>query len=138
MALRVPEPKMLDKTPAGRIGPIVARVVLRGRAEQLLPTPAALRLVGVLHGMARLVPENGHALGPGAALDVEHHFLLELHQAGMGEIERNRNAGHACRAKPFARYPAMWPQPDAPLFELFINRADTILEPGTFDRNPQA
>src|SRR3954470_17776124 len=86
MALRVPEPKMLDKTPAGRIWPVVARVAFRRRTEQLLPAPAALRLVGVLHGMACLVPENRHALGPGAALDVEHHLLLELHQAGMGKI----------------------------------------------------
>jgi hypothetical protein len=68
--------------------------VFRGRAEQLLPAPAALQLVGMLHGMACLVTENSHALGPGAALDVEHHFLLELHQAGMGEIERDGNAGH--------------------------------------------
>src|ERR1700704_724708 len=87
--------------------------------------------------MTCLVAEDGHAFGPGAALDVEHHFLLELHQAGMGEIEGNRNAGHICRTEPFARYPCMWPQPDAPLFELFVKRADTILEPGAFDRNPQ-
>jgi hypothetical protein len=32
----------------------------------------------------------------------------------------------------------MWPQPDAPLFELFIKSADTILEPGALDHNPQA
>jgi hypothetical protein len=31
----------------------------------------------------------------------------------------------------------MWPQPDSPLFELFIKSADTILEPSAFDRNPQ-
>src|SRR3954470_20939811 len=107
MALRVPEPKVLDKTPAGRIRPVVARIAFRGRAEQLLPAPAALRLVGVLHGMACLVPENGHALGPGAPLDVEHYFLLEFHQAGMGQIKRNRNAGHTCRTEPFARYPCV-------------------------------
>ena len=137
MALRVPESKMLDKTPAGRIGPVVARVAFRRRAEQLLPAPAALRLVGVLHGMACLVPENGHALGPGAALDVEHHLLLEFHQAGMGEIEGNRDAGHICRTEPFARYPCVRPQPDALRLQLFIQSAETILEPGAFDRNPQ-
>ena len=128
---------MLDITPAGRIGPVVARVVFRGRAEQLLPTPTALQLVGVLHGMACLMTKNGHALGPSAALDVEHHFLLDLHQAGMGEIEWNGNAGHICRTKPFARYPCVRPQPDAPTFELFMESAKTILEPSVFDRNPQ-
>src|SRR4029077_4667787 len=83
MALRVPEPKMLDITPAGRIWPIVARVVLRGRAEQLLPAPTAVQLVAVLHRVACLMTENGHALGPGPALHVEHHFLLDLHQTRM-------------------------------------------------------
>src|SRR5580700_1848598 len=137
MALRVPEPKMLDILPAGRIGPVVARVVFRGPAEKLLPTPAALQLIAVLDGMACLMAENGHALGPGAALDVEHHFLLELHQAGMGKIEGYSNAGHICRTEPFARYPRVRPQPDAPLFELLIEGVKTILEPGAFDRNPQ-
>src|ERR1700751_1422944 len=42
MALRVPEPKVLDITPAGRVGTVVARVVFRGRAEELLPAPPAL------------------------------------------------------------------------------------------------
>ena len=100
MALGVPEAQVLHEMLAGGIRPIVARIMPRGRAEQLLPTPAALQLVGMLHGMARLVTENGHALGPGAALDLEHHFLLEFHQAGMGEIEGNRNAGHICRTEP--------------------------------------
>jgi hypothetical protein len=81
--------------------------------------------------------EDGHAFGPGTALDVEHHFLLELHQAGMGKVEWDGNAGNGCRTKPFARYPGMWPKPDAPLFELFIESAHTIFEPSTFDRNPQ-
>jgi hypothetical protein len=33
--------------------------------------------------LACLMAENGHAFAPGAALDVEHHFLLKLHQARM-------------------------------------------------------
>src|SRR5262245_519053 len=137
MALRIPEPKVLDIAPAGRIGPVVARVALRGRPEQLLPAPATLQLVGMLYGMARLMTENGHALGPGAALDVEHHFLLDLHQAGMSEIERDRNTRRAFRTEPLARYPRVRPQPDAPLLEFFIKIIEAILEPGAFDRNPQ-
>src|SRR5579864_2059762 len=128
---------MLDITPAGRIGPVEARVAFRGRAEKLLPAPAALQLVGVLHGMACLMAENGHALGPGAALDVEDHFLLELHQARIGKIEGYRNARHACRTEPLARYPCVWPQPDAALFELAIEGVETILEPSALDGYPQ-
>src|SRR5258708_33376050 len=117
MTLRIPAPKVLDIAPAGRIGPVIARVTFRGRAEQLLPAPAAVQLVGVLHGMAGFMTENGHALGPGATLDFEHPFLLELHQAGMGQIERDRNARRVCRTEPLARNPGVWPQPDSPLFE---------------------
>src|SRR5262245_62047313 len=137
MALRIPKPKMLDITPAGRIGPIVARVAFRGQAEQLLPASAAVQLVGLLHRMAGLMTENGHALRPSAALDVEHHFLLKLHQAGMSEIEWDGNARRAVRTEPLARYPRVGPQPDIPLCELFMETADAILEPGAFDPNPQ-
>src|SRR5436190_17951659 len=137
MALRIPAPEVLHITPAGRIGPVVARIAFRGRPEQLPPAPAALQLVGVLYGMAGLMTENGHALGPGAALDVEHHFLLDLHQAGMSEIERDGNAGDICRTEPFARYPRVRPEPDAPLSELFMESLETILEPCPLNRNPQ-
>src|SRR4051812_17266265 len=137
MALRIPAPQVLDIAPAGRIGPVIARVAFRGRAEQLLPAPAAVQLVGVLHGMAGFMTENGHALGPGAPFDFEHHLLLELHQAGMSEIERDRNAGRVVRAEPLARYPGVWPQPDVPLFELAMERIETILKPGAFDPDPQ-
>src|SRR5215470_1824530 len=109
MALRIPAPKVLDITAAGRIGPVIARVVFRGQAEQLLPAPAAVQLVAVLNGVAGLMAQNGHALGPGAAFDLEHHFLLELHQARMSEIERDRNARHAIRTEPLARYPRVRP-----------------------------
>src|SRR3954466_8626033 len=138
MALRVPQPQMLDIAPAGRIGPVVARIMFRRRAEQLLPTPAALQLVAVLDGVARFVTEDGHAFAPGSALDVEHHLLLELHQAGMGEIERNRDAGHTARTEPLARDPRVRPQPDAALLEFLVERGDAILQPGALDRNPQA
>src|SRR5712691_9788385 len=111
--------------------------MFRRRAEQLLPSPATVQLVAVLHGMACLVTENGHALGPGAALDIEHHFLLDFHKAGMGEIEWDGNAWHICWTKPFARYPCVWPQPDAPRLKLFIQSAEAILEPSVFDRNLQ-
>src|SRR3984893_6244222 len=137
MTLRIPEPKMLDITPTRWIGPIVERIAFRGQAEQLLPASAAMQLVGLLHRMAGLMTENGHALGPSAALDVEHHFFLELHQAGMGEIEWDGNAGLAVRTEPLARYPRVGPKPETPLFELFMKTADAILEPGASDRNPQ-
>src|SRR5579872_7426500 len=87
--------------------------------------------------MACLMAENGHALGPGTALDVEHHLLLEFHQTRIGKIKGYRNAGYAGRTEPLARYPCVWPQPDALLFELAIEGVETILEPGALDGHPQ-
>src|SRR5690606_20472056 len=43
-----------------------------------------------------------------------------------------------CRAEPFARDPCVWPQPDVPLFEFLMESRETILEPGAFNRDPQA
>src|SRR5262249_16187622 len=65
------------------------------------------------------------------------HFLLELHQARVGEIERNRNARHTIRTEPLARYPGVRPQSDAPLFELFMELVEAVLEPGPFNHDPQ-
>ena len=45
----------------------------------LLPASFAMQLIGVLHHMAGFVPQNAHALRPGAALDVDDHLALELH-----------------------------------------------------------
>src|SRR5690242_21364247 len=92
----------------------------------------------MLDRMAGLMTKDGHALGPGAALDVEHHLLLELHQSRMSEIERDRNAGRTARTEPLARYPGVRPQPDAALFQLLIESIDAVLEPGAFDHDAQA
>ena len=107
MALRVPQPQMLDEISAGRIRPVIARIALRGSAEQLLPLATALQLIGVLHHVAGFVAKNAHAFGPGAALDVDDHLPLELHQALVGEIERDRDARRVFRAEPLARDPGM-------------------------------
>src|ERR1700743_1971843 len=137
MALCIPEPKMLNIAPARWIWPIMERIRFRGEAEQLLPASAAMQLIGLLHRMASLMTENGHALRPSASLDVEHHFLLELHQAGMGEIERDGNARRLVGTKPFARDPGVGSQPNAPLSKLFVKSFDAVLEPRAFDRNLQ-
>ena len=88
--------------------------------------------------MARLVTKNGHAFRPGAALGLKHHLLLELHQAGMGKIERDGDAWHTSGAEPFARDPCMRPNPNTAILELFIQGIDTVLEPRVFDRHSQA
>src|SRR5215470_11848418 len=78
MALCVPEPQVLDEMSAGRIRSIIARIALRGPAEQLLPSTTALELVGVLQHMAGFMTKNAHAFRPSTALHVDDHFPLEL------------------------------------------------------------
>ena len=97
MALRIPQPQMLDVILARRIGPVVARIAGRGTAEQFLPAAAALQPVGVLDDVAGLVAQDAHAFGARAAFDVEDLLALEPHQARMGEIEREWRCPAWCR-----------------------------------------
>src|ERR1700722_19904819 len=135
MALGVPEPQMLDEMPAGRIRSIIARITLRGPAEQLLPSTATLQLIGVLQHMAGFMAKNAHAFRPSTALDVDDHFPLELHQAAVGQIERDSDARRVFRAEPLARDPCIGPGPDAALFEPDVETAEAVLKPSAVDRN---
>src|SRR5215471_16966750 len=135
MALRVPEPQMLNEMPAGRVRSIIARIALRGPAEQLLPSTATLELIGVLQHMAGFMTKNVHAFRPSTALNVDDHFPLELHQARMGQIERDSDAWRVFRAEPLARDPGMGPGKDAALAEFFMQTAQTVLKPSAIDRD---
>src|SRR4029079_4857340 len=81
--------------------------------------------------------QNAHALGPGAALDVDDFLLLEAHEAGMRQIERNGDPGRVVRTEPFARDPGMRPHTDAALRELLVQVVEAVLEPGALDRQPE-
>src|SRR5438128_2242086 len=126
---------MLDEISARRVRPVIAGIASRRRAEQLLPVAAAMQLIGVLDDMAGFMPENSHALGPGAALDVDDLLFLQPHEARMRQIERNGDARRVVRAEPFAGDPGMGPHPDAPLFKLIVQIVETVFEPGALYRN---
>jgi hypothetical protein len=79
------------------------------------------------------VPENAHALGHGAALDVDDHLALEPHQAGMSEIEGNRDAGRVIGAEPLVGHPGVRPDAKPPLAELRIELVQAPLEPRACD-----
>src|SRR6059058_5516146 len=102
MALRVPEPEMLDEIPTRRIGAIILRIADRGTAEQTPPARVPMQRIGVLQHVARLVPKDAYAFRMGAALDVDDHLAFEPHQPRMRQIERKRNAGRVAGAEPFA------------------------------------
>src|SRR5215470_16214729 len=126
---------MLDEMPTGRIRSIIARIALGGPAEQLLPATTTLELIGVLQHVAGFMAKNAHAFRPSTALDVDNHFPLELHQAPVGQIERDGDAWRVFRAEPLARDPGMGPGPDATLFEFFMETGEARLKPGAVDRD---
>src|SRR5258707_13158598 len=96
---------MMEVAAPGGIGPIISWVAPRGGAEQLPPAAPAVQLIGHLHYMAGFVAENAHTLRHRPPFDIGHPFSLEPHQAGMGEIEKDRNSGGNGPAYPFVRHP---------------------------------
>jgi hypothetical protein len=86
-----------------------------------------------LHGVAGFVPQNPETVALGAALDLENHLALKPHEAGMGEVKRNRNAGRALGAKPLVGNPGMRPQQQASVGELVVKLMKLILEPSALD-----
>ena len=74
-----------------------------GRAEQLLPSAALPQLVGVVDRVTGLVAQDLQAPCLGAPFDLEHLRALELLEARVREVERDRDAGDAVRRKPFGR-----------------------------------
>ena len=96
-----------------------------------------MELIGVGDDVTAFVAENAHAFRPRSALDFEDHFLFQLHQAGMRQIEWNGDARGVFRAEPFAGNPGMWPHANIVLVKLAIKRVKAALEPGSLDRDPE-
>ncbi len=135
MALRVPQPQMLDVIAARRIGPVIARIALRRRTEQLLPAAAAIKLIGVGDDMAAFVPQNAHAFAtrcrprlrgsfsfPAAsAADAPERTAWRCRACFRGKTTRSKSrhaAAPGCRARR-ARRKAL----------------QAFLEPGALDRH---
>src|SRR5205085_6123925 len=141
VSLSIPESQVLDEMFADRIGSIIIRVA-RGRpAEQFLPAPSALQLIGMLHHVAGLMTKDAHALRGGAAFHLDDLFALEPHQARMREMKRERDTGRGVGAEPFARNPGVRLDPDVALLELVVEIAQADLEPRALHRDleiPQA
>src|SRR3954449_12403819 len=120
MALRVPAVEMQDEALAVRLRRVIVRILHVGGTEQLL-TPAPLaKLVGVVDGVAGLVPKNLHAPGLVAPFDFEHLRSLEFLESRMREVERNRDAGDAIRGKPFGRQPEVRLKGEPPRIDLAL------------------
>src|ERR1700761_9282821 len=99
----------------------------------MLPAAAMMQPIGMRDDVAAFMAKNAHAFGHGAALDVEHHFLLKPEQAWMSEIKRDGDARRAIGRKPLARNPGMRPHPDVVIGELAVKRVEAFLQPRAFD-----
>src|SRR5215813_4752001 len=133
VALRVPQRQMIDVATTGWIWPIISWVAPRRWAEQLPPAAPAVQLIGHLHYMAGFVAQNAHTIRHRSPFDVDHPFALEPHQAGMGEVEGNRDAGRVVGAEPLVRDPGVRPDPQPPLGELVMEMVQAPLEPRSGD-----
>ncbi len=69
--------------------------------------------------MPELVPQQPQPPQPVAAFDFAHHAALEAQQARMRDEERNRDARHAVRRKPFFGEPDVRLEANAAPFERF-------------------
>jgi hypothetical protein len=87
----------------------------------------------MLDHMARLVAQDAHAVRDGSALDIDDHLALQPHQARMGEIEGNRDAGRGVRAEPFVGDPGVGADAQPLLLQLAMQGAQAQLQPGPFD-----
>ena len=66
----------------------------------MLPFSPPFGTVGVLDGMARLVPQEPEALRPGAPFHFEHPGPLETDEARVGKVERHPDTRDSRRAEP--------------------------------------
>src|SRR5688572_28774428 len=126
MALRVPRVEMEHETLAVGLGRIVVGIRLRALSEELLPMPPATQAEGVLDGMPCLVPQDAHARLRIAAFHFQHLGQFELGEPGMGEVERNPDAGHIIRTEPFIGQPKMGTKAKAPAIEFLVQLRDTV------------
>ena len=68
-----------------------------------------------------------------AALDFEHLRELELREPRMGEVERDRDAGHAVRREPVIRQPVARTELQAERFQLLGDGGNAVFELGALD-----
>src|SRR5207249_2620127 len=101
------------------------------------PRGASPDLVGVVDGMADLVPQDAHARFGIAAFHFEHLRELQLRQPRMREVIWNRYAGNAVRREPLVGQPEARPEPQAAHVELGVDLGDPLLELGALDRDAE-
>src|SRR3954451_10996925 len=133
MALRVPAIEMQHEALAVRLRRVIVRILHVGRTKQLLAPPPLAKLVGVIDGVARLVPKDLHAPGLVAPFDFEHLRSLQFLQAWMREVEGDRDAGNAVWGKPFGRQPEVRLKGESPRIDLALQLGDACFKNASFD-----
>ncbi len=133
MLLRVPARQVPDMTPAERLRRVVVLIRLRDGTEQLDPLLRIVEPVGVVHDVAHLVAEIAQHVVPVEAFDHADPLAMELHQFGVGKVERDGDRDGLERHAPFRRQIEAGPEPDSARVQLAQKIGDDGLEPGPFD-----
>ena len=129
MSLGVIPFQMLHVATAGRVRAVDFGILPRGFSKELLPRVPALKLVGVLEGVAAFMPEDLHELLSGRAFGFQHLAAFKPHQTGMGQVKRDGDARHTVRREPIIRQPEMRAEADPAIFQVCIEFLDALLKP---------
>ena len=126
---------MLDEALAVGFRRVVLRILQVRRSEDLLAPAPLAQFVRVVDCVARFVPQDLHAPFGRAPFDLEHLRLFEFLEPRVGEVEGNRDAGHAVGREPFVRQPEVRPEAEAAHLQVAIEFLDARLERAAFDRH---
>src|SRR5262249_38114521 len=100
MCLRVPGIEMQYVVPAARIRFVKVGIRFCERTKGVAPISPAVEGVSVAQSVAGLVTHYPHAFDVADALDFEHKFALEPHQALVGQVKRNSKSWNAIGREP--------------------------------------
>src|SRR5690606_34253963 len=120
MALPIPVTEVQHEVAARGPRSVDVRILARGLAEHSPPILAAAQTVSIVDRVPGFMTQNAHQPTRIAALHFTHHLALEPHQARMRHVERNRDARHSIRRKPFVRYPNVRFETNTPTLQLAL------------------
>ncbi len=137
MALRVPVIEVLDEALAVRLRRVVLRIGDRRITEDAPARRPASQRVRVVDCMADFVTQDLQAREFVAALHLKHLRKLQLLEARIREIKRNRDARHPVGCEPFVGQPVAGAKRHAARVQVGGDLTDADFEICALDRQPE-
>ena len=136
--LRVPVGEVPYEASAVGTRPVGFRRILRiGTAEYALPLLARGEMIGMIDGMAALVPQQHLAPFRCSSLHFQHLAQFKRLEPWMREIKREGDGRHAGWRKPLVAKVTIGPHSDSARGQLVVKLPDSRLQFAPFDADPQ-